>query len=190
MPENKSLNGLRVAILATDGVEDAELREPREALDKAGAKTTLIAAKQGSIQSFNHFDKADEFKVDELLGDADPKEFDAVLLPGGALNADTLRVQSRAQEFVREVDRQGKPIAVICHGPWLLIEAGVIKGGRATSDRSIKTDMKNAGAKWVDEQVVVDHGLITSRKPDDLKAFSQKLIEEFAEGRHHQRMVA
>src|SRR5213596_1953651 len=115
MSGNKSLNGLRVAILANDGVENAELREAREALDKAGAKTTLIAPKQGSIQSFKHFDKADQIKVDALLADADPNKFDAVLLPGGALNADTLQVQSRAQEFVREMDRQGKPIAVICH---------------------------------------------------------------------------
>ena len=142
MPENASLDGLRVAILATEGVEDAELRQPREALDKAGAKTILIAPKEGSIQSFKHFDKADEFRVDALLGDVDPRQFDAVLLPGGALNADTLRVQSRAQEFVREVDRQGKPIAVICHAPWLLISAGLVKGRTMTNYHTIQDDVR------------------------------------------------
>jgi protease I len=181
MPENKSLNGLRVAILATDGVEDAELREPREALDKAGAKTTLIAPKQGSIQSFNHFDKADEFKVDALLGDADPKEFDAVLLPGGALNADTLRVQSRAQEFVREVDRQGKPIAVICHAPWLLISAGLVKGRTMTSYHTIQDDIRNAGGKWQDQEVVRDRNWVSSRQPSDIPSFNQATMELFSE---------
>jgi protease I len=181
MPENKSLNGLRVAILATDGVEDAELRQPREALDKAGAKTTLIAPKEGNIQSFKHFDKADQFKVDALLGDADPNQFDAVLLPGGALNADTLRVQSRAQEFVREVDRQGKPIAVICHAPWLLISAGLVQGRMLTSYHTIQDDVRNAGGKWQDEEVVRDRNWVSSRQPSDIPAFNRAIVELFAE---------
>jgi len=181
MTGNKSLNGLRVAVLATDGVEDAELREPREALDKAGAKTTLIAPKERSIQSFKHFDKADQFKVDALLGDADPKQFDAVLLPGGALNADTLRVQSRAQEFVREMDRQGKPIAVICHAPWLLISAGLVKGRTMTSYHTIQDDVRNAEGKWQDEEVVRDRNWVSSRQPSDIPAFNQAMIELFSE---------
>ena len=181
MPENASLDGLRVAILATEGVEDAELRQPREALDKAGAKTILIAPKEGSIQSFKHFDKADEFRVDALLGDVDPRQFDAVLLPGGALNADTLRVQSRAQEFVREVDRQGKPIAVICHAPWLLISAGLVKGRTMTSYHSIQDDVRNAGGKWQDEEVVRDRNWVSSRQPSDIPAFNQAMIELFSE---------
>ena len=181
MPENASLDGLRVAILATDGVEDAELRQPREALDKAGAKTILIAPKEGSIQSFKHFDKADEFRVDALLGDVDPRQFDAVLLPGGALNADTLRVQSRAQEFVREVDRQGKPIAVICHAPWLLISAGLVKGRTMTSYHTIQDDVRNAGGKWQDEEVVRDRNWVSSRQPSDIPAFNQGMIELFSE---------
>ena len=181
MSGNKSLNGLRVAILANDGVEDAELREPREALDKAGAKTTLIAPKQGSIQSFRHFDKADQFKVDAVFGDADPKEFDAVLLPGGALNADTLRVQPRAQEFVREIDRQGKPIAVICHAPWLLISAGLVKGRTMTGYHTIQDDVRNAGGKWQDEEVVRDRNWVSSRQPSDIPAFNQAMIELFSE---------
>ena len=181
MPENASLDGLRVAILATDGVEDAELRQPREALDKAGAKTILIAPKEGSIQSFKHFDKADEFRVDALLGDVDPRQFDAVLLPGGALNADTLRVQSRAQEFVREVDRQGKPIGVICHAPWLLISAGLVKGRTMTSYHTIQDDVRNAGGNWQDEEVVRDRNWVSSRQPSDIPAFNQGMIELFSE---------
>jgi len=181
MSGNKSLNGLRVAILANDGVEDAELREPREALDKIGAKTMLIAPKEGNIQSFKHFNKADQFKVDRLLGDAEPKEFDAVLLPGGALNADTLRVQSRAQEFVREMDRQGKPIAVICHAPWLLISAGLVKGRTMTSYHTIQDDVRNAGGKWQDEEVVRDRNWVSSRQPSDIPAFNQGMIELFSE---------
>src|SRR5436190_21863391 len=183
MPENASLDGLRVAILATDGVEDAELRQPREALDKAGAKTILIAPKEGSIQSFKHFDKADEFRVDALLGDVDPRQFDAVLLPGGALNADTLRVQSRAQEFVREVDRQGKPIGVICHAPWLLISAGLVKGRTMTSYHTIQDDVRNAGGNWQDEEVVRDRNWVSSRQPSDIPAFNREMIRLFAEKR-------
>lgn len=181
MPDNKSLTGLRVAILATDGVEDAELKQPREALDQAGAKTTLIAPKEGEITSFNHFEKAQTYKVDALLGNADPKQFDAVLLPGGALNADTLRVQSRAQEFVREMDRQGKPVAVICHAPWLLVSAGLVKGRTLTSYHTIQDDLRNAGGKWQDEEVVRDRNWVSSRQPSDIPAFNRAMVELFSE---------
>lgn len=181
--QNKKLEGMRVAILATDGVEDAELREPREALDKAGAKTTLFAPKEGSIQSFKHHDKADTFEVDKSLTQADPTQFDAVLLPGGALNADTLRVQPRAQEFVREMDRLGKPIAVICHAPWLLVSTGCVRGRTMTSYHTIQDDLRNAGANWRDEEVVRDRNWVSSRQPSDLPAFNREMIGLFSEKR-------
>lgn len=181
--QNHTLEGMRVAILATDGVEDAELREPRKALDEAGAKTTLFAPKEGAIQSFKHHDKADTFKVDISLNQADPSQFDAVLLPGGALNADTLRVQPRAQEFVREMDRQGKPIAVICHAPWLLVSAGCVRGRTMTSYHTIQDDLRNAGANWRDEEVVRDRNWVSSRQPSDIPAFNRGMIELFSEKR-------
>ena len=183
MLQDKSLQGMRVAILATDGVEDSELREPRKALEKAGAETTLFAPKQGSIQSFKHHDKADKFKVDMTLAEADASQFDAVLLPGGALNADTLRVQPRAQEFVREMDRQGKPVAVICHGPWLLISAGCVQGRTMTSYHTIHDDISNAGANWQDQEVVRDRNWVSSRQPSDIPAFNREMIQLFAEKR-------
>jgi protease I len=181
MTNNRSLSGYRVAILATDGVEDAELREPREALKNAGAQVTLIAPKRDKIQSFQHFDKKDPFNVDILLGDADPKQFDGVLLPGGALNSDTLRVQPQAQEFVREMDRAGKPIAVICHAPWLLVSAGLLKGRTLTSYHTIQDDVRNAGGKWQDEEVVHDRNWVSSRQPSDIPAFNQAMVDLFAE---------
>ena len=181
MTENQTLNRLRVAILATDGVEDAELRQPREALNQAGAKTTLIAPKEGTIQSFNHFDKADKYKVDAILGNADPRQFDAVLLPGGALNADTLRVHPQAQEFVREMDRQGMPIAVICHAPWLLVSAGLMKGRRITSYHTIQDDIRNSGGNWQDQEVVRDRNWVSSRQPSDIPAFNREMIGLFSE---------
>ncbi|HTJ87590.1 MAG TPA: type 1 glutamine amidotransferase domain-containing protein [Terriglobales bacterium] len=181
MTNNRSLSGYRVAILATDGVEDAELREPREALKNAGAQVTLIAPKRDKIQSFQHFDKKDQFNVDILLGDADPKQFDGVLLPGGALNSDTLRVQPQAQEFVREMDRAGKPIAVICHAPWLLVSAGLLKGRTLTSYHTIQDDVRNAGGKWQDEEVVHDRNWVSSRQPSDIPAFNQAMVDLFAE---------
>jgi protease I len=181
--ENRTLEGMRVAILAADGVEDAELREPRKALDNAGAETTLFAPKEGSIQSFKHHDKADTLKVDRTLAEADPNEFDAVLLPGGALNADTLRVQSRAQEFVREMDRLAKPIAVICHAPWLLISAGCMKGRTLTSYHTIQDDVRNAGGHWQDEEVVRDRNWVSSRQPSDIPAFNREMVELFSEKR-------
>ena len=180
---NNSLEGMRVAILATDGVEDVELRDPRKALDEAGAKTTLFAPKDGAIQSFKHFDKADKFRVDDTLANADPGKFDAVLLPGGALNADTMRVQPRAQEFVREMDRQGKPIAVICHAPWLLISAGCVRGRTITSYHTIQDDVRNAGANWKDEEVVRDRNWVSSRQPSDIPAFNKAMIELFSSKR-------
>lgn len=181
--QNNPLEGMRVAILATDGVEDAELREPRKALEEAGAKTTLFAPKEGSVQSFKHHDKADTFKVDMSLSQADPSHFDALLLPGGALNADTLRVQPRAQEFVREMDRQGKPIAVICHAPWLLVSAGCVRGRTITSYHTIQDDLRNAGANWRDEEVIRDRNWVSSRQPSDLPAFNREMIELFSEKR-------
>jgi protease I len=180
---NKRLEGMRVAVLSTDGVEDAELREPRKALEEAGAKTTLFSPKEGSIQSFKHHDKADTFKVDKSLTQADPTQFDAVLLPGGALNADTLRVQPHAQEFVREMDRQGKPIAFICHAPWLLVSAGCVRGRTMTSYHTIQDDLRNAGANWRDEEVVRDRNWVSSRQPSDIPAFNREMIELFAEKR-------
>lgn len=181
MPDSKSLKGLRVAILANDGVEDAELREPRAALEKAGANITLIAPKEGKIQSFHHFDKKDQFEVDMTLAEAGAGEFDAVLLPGGALNADTMRVQTLAQEFVREMDRQGKPIAVICHAPWLLVSAGLVRGRNLTSYHTIQDDIRNAGGKWQDSEVVRDRNWISSRQPSDIPAFNRAMIELFSE---------
>jgi protease I len=183
MAEAKNIQGMRVAILASDGVEDSELREPRKALEEAGARTTLFAPKAGSIQSFKHHDKADQFKVDALLNEADPVKFDALLLPGGALNADTLRVQPRAQEFVREMDRQGKPVAVICHAPWLLVSAGCVRGRTMTSYHTIQDDIRNAGGNWQDEEVVRDGNWVSSRQPSDIPAFVRAMIKLFSEKR-------
>ena len=179
--QNKTLQGMRVAILATDGVEDAELREPRQALREAGAETILFAPKEGTIQSFKHHDKANTFQVDRTLTQADPSQFDAVLLPGGALNADTLRVQPRAQEFVREMDRQGKPLAVICHAPWLLISAGCVRRRTMTSYHTIQDDLRNAGGNWQDEEVVRDRTWVSSRQPSDIPAFNREMIQLFSE---------
>jgi protease I len=184
------LDGKRIAILATDGFEQSELLEPKKALEQAGAKVEVVSPKQGHIRGWKMKDWGDTVPVDRPLSAARVEDFDGLVVPGGQINPDLLRVEPKAVQFVRDFFASGKPVGAICHGPWLLIEAGVIKGCRATSYHSIKTDMKNAGANWVDEPVVVDKGLVTSRKPDDLEQFSQKLIEEFAEGRHHQRMVA
>jgi len=180
---DKNLHGLRVAILATDGVEDAELNEPRKALDKAGAKTTLFAPKAGKIYSMNHHDKAAEYDVDESLDKARAEQFDAVLLPGGALNADTIRVHPRAQQFVRDMDEAGKPIAVICHAPWLLVSAGIVRGRTMTSYHTIQDDVRNAGAKWQDIEVLRDKNWVSSRQPSDIPAFNQAMTELFSEPR-------
>jgi protease I len=175
------LQGMRIAILATDGVEQAELVEPRSALDQAGARTTLIAPKSGEIQGMKHDEKADKFSVDQTLDSADAEEFDAVVLPGGALNADALRVERAAQEFVRNIDKAGKPLAVICHGSWLLISAKIINGHRLTSYHTIQDDLRNAGAEWVDKEVVCDGRWVSSRQPSDIPAFNRQMIALFKE---------
>jgi protease I len=181
------LRGKTIAILATDGFEQVELTRPREAFEQAGAKTVLVSLKAGKIQGFNHFEKGDSFDVDLTLDQADVNSFDGLLLPGGVHNPDKLRSTPEAVDFVKSFADSGKPIAAICHGPWTLIEAGVVRGRTMTSYPSIKTDLKNAGANWVDREVVVDNGLVTSRKPDDIPAFVVKAIEELSEGQHRRR---
>jgi len=178
------LSGKKIAILATDGFEQVELMKPRAALDEAGARTTVVSLKAGKIQGMNHADKGDTVAVDQTLDEAKPEDFDALMIPGGLMNPDALRSSEEALEFVRHFFREGKPVAAICHAPWVLIDAGVIRGRTVTSWPAIKTDVRNAGAHWVDQEVVVDNGLVTSRKPDDIPAFNKKMIEEFCEGRH------
>jgi protease I len=178
------LKHTRVAIIATEGFEGAELREPRRALDAEGAETKLLSPKTGEIKAWEHDRWGEPLRVDQSLAQANPDEFDALLLPGGVINADKIRTEQKAVEFVRRFAQAGKPIAVICHAPWLLIEAGIVRGRTVTSWPSLTTDLKNAGANWVDKDVVVDNGLVTSRKPDDIPAFNKKMIEEFAEGVH------
>jgi len=179
-----SIKQKRVAILATDGFEQAELEEPLKALRKAGATVSIVSPKSGKIQGMRHADKGDTFNVDLPLDEAHEEDFDALVLPGGLMNPDELRSTPEAVDFVRAFGEAGKPIAAICHGPWVLIEAGLVRGRRLTSWPAIQTDIKNAGGDWVDEEVVVDNGLVTSRKPDDIPAFNKKMIEEIAEGRH------
>ena len=178
------LSGKKVAILAADGFEEVELTKPRQALHEAGAKTSVVSIKSGEIQGMNHADKGATVAVDLTLADAKPQDFDALLIPGGLMNPDTLRSTEEALEFVRHFFRLGKPVATICHAAWVLIDAEVVDGRTLTSWPAIKTDVRNAGATWVDQDVVVDNGLVTSRKPDDIPAFNEKMIEEFAEGRH------
>ena len=178
------LSGKKVAILAVDGFEEIELTKPRAALEEAGAQTSVVSIKPGKIQGMNHAEKGETVAVDLTLDEAKPGEFDALLIPGGLMNPDTLRVSEKALEFVRHFFREGKPVAAICHAPWVLIDAGVIRGKTVTSWPAIKTDVRNAGANWVDQEVVVDNGLVTSRQPDDIPAFNKKMIEEFGEGRH------
>jgi protease I len=178
------LKGKRIAVVATDMVEQVELLEPRKALDEAGAQTEVISIEPGKIQGFNHYDKGDEIPVDRTIEEASADEYDALLLPGGVGNPDVLRMDENVVSFVRDFFEQGKPVAAICHGPWTLVEAGVVRNRTLTSWPSIQTDIRNAGGKWVDEEVHVDQGLVTSRKPDDIPAFNAKMIEEFAEGKH------
>lgn len=184
------LSGKMVAILAADGFEEVELTKPRKALDEAGAKTRVVSVKPGNIQGMNHADKGGTVAVDQTLAEAKPQDFDALMIPGGLMNPDTLRSNEEALEFVRHFFREGKPVAAICHGPWVLIDAGVVRGRTLTSWPAIKSDVRNAGGNWVDEEVVVDNGLVTSRKPDDIPAFNHKMIEEFCEGRHPGQMQA
>ncbi len=186
----KRLDGKKVAILVADGFEQVELTEPRKALEEAGAKTQIVSPARLEVQGWNHDDKADKFKVDMPLDRARSDDYDALLLPGGVKNPDQLRVLTRAVEFVDGFFAAGKPVAAICHGPWTLIEGDVIRGKTITSWPSLKTDLENAGATWVDREVVVDKGLVTSRKPDDIPAFNRKMIEKFAEGKHRSQLAA
>jgi protease I len=180
-----SLQGKKIAFLtANEGVEQVELTEPMKAVREAGAEAELLAPEAGEVQAFNHLDKGDAFEVDRTVGDADPGEYDGLVLPGGVANPDQLRTKPEALGFVRGFFESGKPVGAICHAPWTLIDAGVAKGRTLTSWPSLETDLRNAGAEWVDEEVHVDQGLVTSRKPDDLEAFNAKIVEEFAEGVH------
>jgi protease I len=179
------LDGKRVAILvANEGIEQIELTEPRKALEEAGATVELIAPEAGKVQAFNHLDKADTFEADKAVGDTSADDYDALMLPGGVANPDNLRTHPEAVRFARSFFDAGKPVAAICHASWTLVEADVVRGRRLTSWPSLQTDIRNAGGEWVDEQVVVDEGLVTSRKPDDLPAFNEKMVEEFCEGPH------
>jgi protease I len=179
------LNGKKIAFLtANEGVEEVELTEPRKAVEAAGAETELLAPEAGEVQAFNHLDKGESYDVDKVVGDASADDYDGLVLPGGVANPDNLRTHPEAVSFVRDFFSAGKPVGVICHGPWTLIEAGVADGRKLTSWPSLQTDLRNAGAEWVDEEVVVDDGLVTSRKPDDLDAFNAKIVEEFKEGKH------
>jgi protease I len=183
----QQLNGKKVAILVTDGFEQVELTEPKKALEQAGAAAHIVSPAGKEVKGWNHTEWGDKFPVDVALDGANPGDYDALLLPGGVMNPDKLRRNEKALQFVRSFFDAGKPVAAICHGPWTLIDAGVVAGRTLTSYESIQTDLKNAGAKWVDREVVTENGLVTSRKPDDIPAFNRKMIEEFAEGAHKQK---
>jgi protease I len=186
----KKLAGKKVAILAADMFERVELEEPRKALEDAGATTELISIKEGEIQGFDHFEPKKKLKVDKTVEEVSVDDYDALLIPGGVGNPDQLRGDENAVGFVREFAAKKKPMAVICHGPWVLVEAGVARDRTLTSWPTLQTDIRNAGGNWVDQEVVVDDGIVTSRKPDDLPAFNKKMIEEFCEGRHERRDVS
>lgn len=178
------LTGKKVAILLTNGFEEVEMTEPRKALDQAGAETEIVSPAGDHVRAWQHTEWGGDYPVDQPLDSASPEDYDALLLPGGVINPDALRMQPKAVAFVKAFFEAGKPVAAICHGPWTLVEAGVSRGRTMTSWPSLKTDLKNSGANWVDQEVVVDNGLVTSRSPKDIPAFNAKMIEEFAEGRH------
>ena len=184
------LRNHKVAIVVENGFEQVELTDPKKALDEAGAKTEIVSPVQGRVKGWQHDHWGDEFAVDRNISDARADEYDALLLPGGVMNPDKLRTNPQVVRFVKQFFDAGKPVAAICHGPWTLIEAGVVQGRKVTSWPSLQTDLKNAGANWVDQEVVVDNGLVTSRKPADIPAFNRKMLEEFAEGAHRQRDLA
>lgn len=184
------LSGKRIAILVADGFEQVEMTEPRKALEAAGAKTDLISPVEGKVQGMNHDEKGDKFPVEAPLQSADASKYDALLLPGGVANPDKLRTIPEAVRFVKSFFEQSKPVAAICHGPWMLVEADVVRGRHLTSWPSLQTDIRNAGGRWSDDEVVTDQGLVTSRKPDDIPAFNRKMIEEFREGRHERQRLA
>ena len=184
------LQGMRIAFIATDGVEQIELTEPWKAVEQAGGEPHLLSIKQGEIQGMNHMDKGDTFSVDKLVSEADPTDYDGLVLPGGVANPDFLRMNEDAVRWIRNLFEQGKPVGVICHGPWTLVEADLVRGRTLTSWPSLRTDITNAGGTWVDEECVVDRGLVTSRKPDDLPAFCSTIVEEFGEGVHEEQREA
>jgi deglycase len=189
MPE--TLKGKKIAFLvANEGVEQVELTEPWKAVEQAGGDPELVSLEPGQVQAFNHLDKGDKFDVDHTVGEVDEAHFDGLVLPGGVANPDFLRMDERAVSFVRSFFEAGKPVGVICHGPWTLVEADVLRGRTITSWPSLKTDIRNAGGKWVDEEVVTDRGLTSSRRPDDLPAFCSKIVEEFTEGVHEEQREA
>lgn len=180
----KRIDGKRVAILVANGFEQVELTSPKEALDDAGAETVIVSTEDDTVRGWDHTEWGDDFDVDLTVEEADPADFDALHLPGGVMNPDNMRRNETVQRFVRSFFEAGKPVGVICHGAWTLIDAGLVEGRRLTSYHSIQQDLKNAGANWVDEEVVVDKGLVSSRNPDDLPAFNRKLVEEVGEGKH------
>lgn len=187
---NNKLQGKKVAILATDGFEQSELFEPKKALEEVGAEVSIVSLKSGEIKGWDETDWGKSIKVDLTIDEANSDDFDALQLPGGVMNPDKLRTEEKALNFVKSFFDAGKPVAAICHAPWTLINAGVVKGKEMTSYHTIRKDLENAGAKWVDEEVVVDNGLVTSRNPNDIPAFNKKMIEEIAEGKHDRKKAA
>jgi len=185
----EDLAGVRVAVLLTDGVEEPEFIKPKGALESAGAQVTVISPKGGEIQAFQHHDKSKKYRTDKSLDQVDASQFDALLLPGGALNADALRVVPEAQEFAKRIDKAGKPIAVICHGPWLLVSSGLMRGRKLTSYHTIQDDLRNAGAEWQDSEVVVDRNWVSSRKPDDIPAFNREMLKLFQQAARNRKVA-